>query len=100
MVNQGIAQIVELRKQNKLTYYKLDRETGEIIECSNLPADTIFFQQYLQRGMVVDRSLLEAESRRIKAKLGGLPEGELTCDVCQKSFKNKIGLLGHKRTHK
>ena len=121
--NPYAVKVERSREQNHMTYYKLDKETGEIIECPRLPADAVFFKRYLARGMTIDRASLEEQSARIKTRLqGGVietnpmeavdpemvsatptvmmnvsPPGNMKCDVCGKPMKNLAGLKSHKR---
>jgi hypothetical protein len=111
-----------------MTYWKLDEDTGEIIECKNLPADRIFFQRYLSRGLVTDRNSLEAKSAEIKARLRGdqpvetvpltisndkleevsqeeesdkvEPSTTLVCEVCGFVARSQFGLMSHMKKHK
>ncbi len=64
----------------KATYYK---STGEAMP--NLPADPWSMKRYLNRGFTLAPPV----------------EQGLVCDVCGKSgFTHRVGLAGHKRTHK
>ena len=72
-----------MQRQPKATYYK---PNGEVFP--NLPADPASMQSYLDRGL----TLVPPENK---------PEttSELQCEVCRKVCANKIGLMGHMRSH-
>jgi len=82
LANQGFAfsEVKNLQEQPKATYYKADGTA-----MPNLPADPRSMKRYLARGFTL-----------------APPVGQgLVCDVCGKSgFTHRVGLAGHKRTHK
>lgn len=83
-----------LTAQPKATYYTRNKNTGEVVEMRNLPADPYSLHHYLAKGFVLDKS-------QLKPQAVGLPqEGEFVCEVCGKSFKAQIALRGHMRSHK
>ena len=109
---------IAMREQHKALFYKLDEDTGEIIEM-RLPSDSPFYQQYLGRGFVTERSLLEKRSLEIQRKKGLLPVEEsqeapadkeaphieekpeinLKCEVCGFTAKSVSGLRLHMKKH-
>ena len=124
----GLASVEKFKEQHHLTFYKLDKETGAIIEMPRLPADPPFYQRYLSRGYVTDKRLLEDESKVLKAKLGQeeivnpaeAVDKELIsdtptevksltvepvssgwiCDDCGFEAKSEFGLKAHMKKHK
>lgn len=107
-----------LREQRKMNYYRLDERNGAIIEM-HLPSDGIFYRQYLERGFVTERSLLEERSLEIKRNLGLLPDEKsqeataakevphqpeeevnpLVCEICGKECRSAFGLQAHMKKH-
>jgi len=83
-------------KDKRITMYKRETkygpdgnvvETGEIVAMPNLPADGETVLKYMRRGFALKpEDLMEVKQ-------------EIKCEVCDKSFKNALGLTGHMRTH-
>lgn len=86
---KGFTEIEGLQKQPKMTYYKPDGEP-----LPNLPADPMFMRRYLNRGLTLTPPA-PPPSAKEKAEVS-----EFACSVCGKVLKNKIGLMGHSRSHK
>lgn len=83
-----------LHPQPRAKFYSRDRNDGHIVE-HNLPADPYSLDHYLKKGFVLDPALLTKPQAVEKSQ-----EDAFVCEVCGKSFKKKIALYGHSRTHK
>jgi len=85
LVRQGyaISELKNLTPQPKTTYYKPDGTA-----MPNLPADPRSMKRYLERGFT------------LVSPANLVTPGPLTCDVCGKVCKARIGLIAHRRKHK
>jgi len=85
LARQGFAlgTMKNLEQQPKATYYKADGTP-----LPNLPADPRSMKRYLARGFT------------LAPPCSAVVPGLLTCDICGKVCKARIGLIAHRRLHR